>query len=807
MTPLVKRTTIAVSLATILTVGVVTSQVIFKSNRRPGWNADKTQYLMPNNWVVSPVGRSVDLPGDMPGTIVLTEDGKHALVNTCGFHDHSLNLVELATMSIVATSKVTRGWIGLASEADGSVLMSGGKADDPKKADMVERFRLDGGQFVKVGAIDADGVDPKDRFVSSILVGPAGTYVLNVQSDEVFLLSSSGRRLARARVGYRPYACALSNDGKTLAVTNWGDQSVSLLDSQTLKEKGRIAVGQHPTAVVAGPDGRWFVTDAGSDTVHILGGDKSEVVRVGLDQSQPIGPTPVAAVLDSATKWLYVANAGENTIAVLDVKQSGATKVLGHIPTDRYPTALALTRSGDILVGTAKGRYGPNSSDTSSMRTTRTDDVDKNKYTYVGDQLTGRLALVKRPSVAELQKLSTLAKRNLPRGESEFSDSQSSAIRDGALRKIKHVIYVIKENRTFDQVFGDMSRGERDPSLTIFGQQVTPNQHKLADTFVLLDNLYTDGDTSQGGHQWTDAAYANDYCEKQWILNYGRHGEVVSDMRLTSSPGEYIWSLARKKGLRARVYGEYVDRQEDHDSLSEPLAKADPEKYGYSKEVEDIFARGGRDTEKVDVLLREMREAERTGKPWQNLMVIALPDDHTHGMSAGAYSPRAMVGCNDLAVGKLVEGVSHSKFWKETAIFVIQDDAQSGPDHIDSHRTVGQVVSPYVKRGALVSEHYTTASMLRTMEIMLGLPPMTTFDAKARPMYKVFTTNPDFTPYSALEPGVDIMERNPAKTALALRSAKLDWSDVDKADWAELNRILWEAYKPGVPYPKTPGNR
>jgi hypothetical protein len=272
-------------------------------------------------------------------------------------------------------------------------------------------------------------------------------------------------------------------------------------------------------------------------------------------------------------------------------------------------------------------------------------------------------------------------------------------------------------------------------------------------------------------------------------------------MRLTSSPGEYLWSLARKKGRTARVYGEYVDRQEDHDSLSEPLAKADPEKYGYSASFEKIFARGGRDTEKVADFLREMREAEKTGK-WPNLMVMALPDDHTHGMRAGEYSPRAMVGDNDQAIGQLVDAVSHSRFWNETAIFIIQDDAQDGPDHIDSHRTVGLVISPYVRRGALVSQHYTTSSMLRTMELILGLPPMTTYDAAATPMYACFTTRPDFTPYTNAPPEVDIEERNPRATALARRSAKLDFSEVDRADFTELNHILWEAYKPGIPYPE-----
>jgi phospholipase C len=371
-----------------------------------------------------------------------------------------------------------------------------------------------------------------------------------------------------------------------------------------------------------------------------------------------------------------------------------------------------------------------------------------------------------------------------------------------AFAKIKHVIYVIRENRTYDQVLGDVAKGNGDSSLTIFGAKVTPNGHRLAETFSLYDNLYCDGEVSTAGHQWSDAAYANDYAEKQWLIDYAGKGELRSDTRLTSSPGEYLWSLARKKGLSARVYGEYVDVQEDHGSLESEAIKADPEKYGYSASFEKIFARGGRDTEKVADFLREMRAAETTGK-WPNLMVMALPEDHTHGFSAGANTPQAMVANNDWAIGQLVDAVSHSKFWKETAIFIIQDDAQAGPDHVDAHRTVGYVASPYARRGQVDHTMYTTSSMLRTMELILGLPPMSEYDAKATPMHNAFTTTPDFAPYSVIAPLIDVNAKNPARTALARRSAKLNFARVDRVDPDTFNRLLWDGLKPGVPYPGT----
>jgi hypothetical protein len=455
-----------------------------------------------------------------------------------------------------------------------------------------------------------------------------------------------------------------------------------------------------------------------------------------------------------------------------------------------------------LIIASAKGNYGANAILPGSASTGKVRRQDDAAYTYIGEQLQGRLRIIPIPSRDQYKSLTEQTIQNRPIWEATSTEQKERAsIENGALKKIKHVIYVIRENRTYDQVLGDVPKGNGEPALTIFGEQVTPNGHKIANEFVLFDNLFTDGETSQAGHQWTDAAYATDYCEKQWILGYSRRGTLRSDARLTSSPGDYLWTLARKHGLKARVFGEYVDRQEDHNSLNDPILKEDPEKYGYSATFEKIFARGGRDTEKVDDFLRELHTAETTGS-WPSLMVMALPEDHTHGFSAGSHSPRAMVGSNDLALGKLVEGVSHSKFWAETAIFVIQDDAQDGPDHVDSHRTVGYVVSPYTRRGFVDHRHYTTSSMLRTMEIMLGLPPMSQYDELANTMHGAFTLPRNLAPFDAVAPKIDINEKNPSGTTLARRSAKLDFSEVDKADFGELNHILWDGYRPGVPYPK-----
>ena len=760
--------------------------------RRPGWDAGHARFTEPNGWRVTPIGRDTTLPGDMPGNILVLDGGHRALVNTCGFHDQSLSLVDLDTGRLAASIPFQKSWIGLARQG-GDVLVSAGQGGG------MTRVALDG--LRKLEDVALPGPEGKDRFVSGIVVGPEGTYALNIQTDEVFLLDGKDALKARAKTAYRPYGAALSPDGATLAVSEWGNRTVALLDARTLAPRGRVAVGAHPTALVYAPDGRLFVANAGGTTVSVLVGDRvAQTIEVGSDPGRRIGATPLALALRDGR--LYVADAGENCVAVVDVSHPGRAKVLGFVPTERYPSAVAVTPDGKrLLVATAKGFYGPNAGPKADPAAKKTRGEDYHvPFEYIGEQLTGRLTVVDLPDAKGLGRLTALVRANLPPGEAAVPVDRR-AIEKDAFAHIRHVVYVIKENRTYDQVLGDLPKGDGDPSLVIFGERVTPNIHRIVEGFTLLDNLYTDGEVSQVGHQWTDAAYANDYEEKQTFLSYGGHGEVESDKRLSSSPGDYLWSAARKKGLWARVYGEYVDVQEDHDSLRSEVIKKDPEKYGYSASFERIFARGGRDVEKVDDFLREMRQDEKTGR-WPALMVMALPEDHTRGFAAGALSPTAMVGDNDLAVGsprgrdlalEVLEGAP--------PIFVIQDDAQDGPDHVDSHRTEGFVVSPYVRRGAVDHTMYSTASMLRTMETILGLRPLTEYDAHATPMHAAFTTKPDFAPFDAVPPEVDLDARNPAKTALAVRSSKLDFSDVDRADPDALNRLLWDGLRPGEPYP------
>ena len=359
---------------------------------------------------------------------------------------------------------------------------------------------------------------------------------------------------------------------------------------------------------------------------------------------------------------------------------------------------------------------------------------------------------------------------------------------------VKHVIYVIKENRTYDQVLGDMKQGNGDARLTIFGRNVTPNHHRIAEQWVLFDNLYCDGEVSVDGHSWSTSAIATDFNEKLWPANYGGHSAGRAAAAHVPSGG-HLWDLARAAGLTYRSYGEYASRSSDGTTM-----EASPGVGGLVGHVAPKFKLAGmRDTDNVREFIRELEEYERNydspdpARRLPNLIVMSLPENHTVGTRPGGYTPRAMNANADHAVGLLVERVSRSPYWKETAIFMIEDDAQNGPDHVDARRTVGLVASPYAKRGAIDSTLYTTSSMLRTIELLLGLPPMTQYDASAPPMYAAFTDRPDTRGYTAAPPEWDVNEKNTALAWGARESAEMELDEVDRAPMHALNEIIWKS--------------
>jgi hypothetical protein len=503
--------------------------------------------------------------------------------------------------------------------------------------------------------------------------------------------------------------------------------------------------------------------------------------------------------LDRKNNMLFVANADNNCVAVVNVSAPGKSQVLGFIPTGWYPSSLYLTPKLKLFIGNSKGLAahanpeGPNSPLAKKGANTQT----------VKHIQKGTVNIV---SVADLKaRIKEWTKRvydNVPYNDALLARArpakEPSIVPDGpaAGSPIKHVIYVIKENRTYDQVFGDIPKGNGDPRLTIFGEKVTPNHHAIVSEWVLFDNLYCDGEVSVDGHSWSNSAYATDYNEKMWPPQYGGHSQSTRAAAYSPASG-HLWDLAARKGLTYRSYGEYATRASDGTTM-----EASPGVGGLVGRVAPKFKLPGmRDTDNVREFIREFDEYEKNYDATDanlrlpNFIVMSLPENHTEGTRPGAFTPRAKNANADHAVGMLVERVTKSKYWPETAIFMIEDDAQDGPDHVDARRTVGMVISPYTKRGYVDSNLYTTSSMLRTMELLLGLPPMTQYDAAAPPMYAAFGTKPDLRPYTAIPPKIDVNERNTALAWGARESIQMDFDDVDRAPMRELNEIIWKSVR------------
>ena len=799
---------VPLALASLLGLGLAARRTAERS-RIPNITDSTGAVTLPNGWRITPAGKHVKLPGDLPMKMRVSGDGSQLLVLTGGYHDHSLSVIDVHNAERIATLDVVKTWDGMAFDAaSGTVYLSGG--GQPRRGPAAKgsvdqpilRVHYAAGKLTPEAGLSIAGLDEKNRFISGLAFGPDGSlYALNIQTDTLYRLSGPNhRQQTSAKTGYRPYGVVFAPDGKTLAVSNWGDRSVSLLDAASLRETARITVGSHPNEMVWAADGRLFVADSGSNEVSVIAaGAVIETIRTSMDPKAPVGSTPDALALSPDGRRLYVANADNNNVAVVDVANRKESRVLGFIPTGWYPTALAVSADGQQLyVGTGKGMGFRRNFPAETASPTKSPDP-KSPYDYIGAVLSGHVSIVDVPGARQLAAYTRQAVANVPAPASSVDPAVAARLQREVFPKIHHILYIIRENRTYDQVFGDLGVGNGEPGLVLFGKQVTPNAHALARRLVTLDNLYCDGEVSEDGHQWSNAAYATDFTEKAWTNSYSNRGEPDADERLVASPAGYIWDACTRRHLTVRTYGEMANFVSSPES--EPQAKGVGSLQGHvSMEWLRVKSKGGRDTEKAAVFINELQDAEKAGD-WPSFMVMSLGEDHTHGLTPRAFTPSAEVASNDQALGQIVQAVSHSRFWKDTAIFAIEDDAQNGPDHVDAHRTVGLLISPWARRGAVDSTMYTTSSFVRTMELILGLPPMTQFDAAATPLYASFSTEPALEAINALGPQTDLMAPNPAAGAGASASLKLDFSDYDRADPDELNRILWSAQRPGEPMP------
>jgi DNA-binding beta-propeller fold protein YncE len=759
---------------------------------------DGAGVLLPDGWRVTPAGRQLET-GDMILSARVSPDGKTLAFTNTGYTRHQLHIVDLGTEKEIAAFPLERSWSGLAWTPNGRrILVSGGQGNTA--ADVYTFQRWDDGSVTQRQNVQLQGATKEQTAVSSIVVSPDGSavYVVNDLDGHLYVLDGSdGHTVSRLLLGERPFAAAVSRDGKRLYVSNIAAAevvAVDVADRANPKIAERLAVEPHPNDLALTADGRLFVSCG--NTNHVVAIDlntkaKMEAVSVAPTPKAPVGSTPNSLALSPDGATLYVADADNNSVAVVSIAERGQSKVAGFVPTGWYPTVVAVTPDGKrILIGSGKGLgTGPN-------HVSRP--IDKNapapSFVHHGNNLAGLLSIVDTPARARLGEYTRQVLENSPyRDEllvkADFKGTSVVPAEVGKGSPIQHVLYIIKENRTYDQVLGDIAKGNGDPSLVLFGRDVTPNHHAIAEQFVLLDNLYCNGEVSQDGHPWSTAAYATEYNQRAWTLSYSRHGSV-NNRGVEEQTHPYIWELAKEKGLSTFSFG-YTGRRGLQGILSKTFGKNDlPDQQSRMRD----YRRGEQFVEEFQQMDRENRVP--------NFMVMGLGEDHTQGTTPGAFTPKAQVASNDVAIGRIVEAVSKSKVWSKSAIFIIEDDAQNGPDHIDSHRTVGLVISPYVKRGYVDSTMYTTVSMLRTIELLLGLPPMTQHDAAANAMYSSFSATADLSAYTALPARIDLLTKNQPNAYGATIAAKMDFSDYDRVDEQALNRILWHSIKgENVPMP------
>ncbi|MDX1935099.1 MAG: hypothetical protein SFU56_21080 [Capsulimonadales bacterium] len=777
-----------------------------------------------NGWYLTPVGQHQTI-GDIPQMAALSPDRKTLAVTTGGASEHALLIVDPANGKVRQTLPLTRAQsCGIVWSADGGTLyVAGGNSGrifvfKVANGEAEAQTPIDVPELAILGSRDtaAPGSTDKERFAApaflwglALSADRSTLYVTNLSNDTLYALNAADGTLKAKRAfdnADRPGTLCLARDGRTLYVGLLGRGTVAALDVATLETRATMEVGPHPNSLLLTGDGsRLFVACGNADAVYAIdtvAGRTAEKISLKLTPKAPAGATPNALAFSPDEKSLYVACSDNNAVAVVDIAAVGHAIVKGFIPTAAYPSVVtALPDGRQLLIGCGKGfGFGPNNLTEGKP----IDPVAPRSYPYITALMKGSLTTLTVPDGKQLATYTKQVYANTPYADA-LTERPSKAPRAGSNpipsrlgdpSPIKHILYIIKENRTYDQVFGDMTdaKGKRigngDPNLTLFGENVTPNHHALAREYILLDNLYCNGEVSVDGHHWSNGAYVPDLMQRTWPAQYGgkgappiRYGDFGDP--LAETPGGRIWDLCERKGIPYRTYYYHVDKKRN-------------------EEWSAARRRGERDYLAADIFIKDVQEWEKTGD-MPGFMVMALSEDHTSGTRPGAATPQAAVASNDLGLGKIVEACSKSRFWKEMAIFVIEDDAQNGPDHVDAHRTMGLVISPYTRQSKVDSTHYTTCSMLRTMELILGLPPMSEYDAGATPMYASFRNKADLTPFSARPATIDLNAKNAPRALGAARSMKFDFSAPDRltrADEDDLNRILWHSIKgENAPYP------
>jgi DNA-binding beta-propeller fold protein YncE len=768
--------------------------------------------LLPNGWSLRPAGQQT-LVGDFPVYVAVHPSEPIVAVLHAGYGEHEAVTVEVPSGRVIGRVTMPETFMGLAWSSDGKRLLAGGGYDD-----LVYVFDHAGGLLGNKQTIRYPGNSKGRKMIAGLALSGDGKtlWVANAFGHSIGRFdTASGKLLGELdfEADSYPYGLAWDEAAHRLYVSLWNRAEVAVVDSEAGKVVGRWKSEEHPNELILARNGKaLYVANANRNSVSVFdtaAGKAVEVIGTAIDPRAPAGCTPSSLCLSPDESILFVANANTNNLAVVNVKELGASAPLGFIPTGWYPTSVRVSHDGKTLVvANGKGATSKANRDGPNPLSSRGSDRTRQ---YIAGLFRGTLSLIPMPTARQMAGYSKTVyecsplRKGDPKGVNGGPAAAGNPIpaRVGEASPITHCIYIIKENRTYDQVFGDLPQGNGEPSLCLFPEEVTPNHHALAREFVLLDNFYVEGEVSADGHEWTMGAYASDYVEKTWPLSYRGNRRVPypseGEFAIARPAGGYLWDRAAERGVSYRSYGEFVQNAENP---GDPAVTKVAALQGHFDPKYRSFDMDYPDAKRADRFLEELARFEKEGE-MPRLIVMRLPNDHTSGTTPGKPTVTAYVADNDLALGRVVEGLSKSRFWKHLAIFVVEDDAQNGSDHVDAHRTVALAISPYTKRKAVDSTMYSTSSMLRTMELILGLEPMSQFDAAARPMWNAFTAAPDTTPYTHRPARVDLEARNLRTAWGAETSKRLNLEIEDRADDMVFNEIIWKAVR-GADSPMPP---
>jgi YVTN family beta-propeller protein len=760
---------------------------------------------LPNGWHLTPVGKMLPL-GDLPLNIAVSPSKRLGAVTNSGQSVHTLQLVDVRKGSILDSAVIGKAWLGLAFSGNGKYLYASGGHDN-----FIISYSLDNRKLSAEDTIVIGKPWPELISVAGLTIDDVKKrlYVVTKESNSLYVADLVSKKvISQHPLGGEGYTCILSPDRKTLYSSCWGCNKIIVFDTEQLKITGSIPVGDNPNDLCITRNGEYlYVANASDDNVMVIDTWQKKVIEIlgtALYPGAPGGSTPNSVALSKDDKTLFIANADNNCLAVFDINVPGSGKSKGFIPTGWYPTSVRVAKS-KILVSNGKGisslanPYGPNpvrrkpgiimGKDGSEIRM---------KVQNIAGLFRGTMNILSIPDEEQIGIYSKAVYNNTPYNKDNelISDAeQGNPIpqKVGDKSPIKYVFYVIKENRTYDQVLGDMPEGNGDPDLVLFGENITPNHHALAREFVLLDNFYCDGEVSADGHNWTMGAYAPDYMEKNWPTFYGGKGGTYpgEGVREMSNNKIYLWDICKRKGISYRSYGEFVY------SAKPRVPVLDNHFCPYFQNSQMI-----RDTVRFNWWKRDFDSLYAINAVPQ-FSTLRFINDHTLGLRLGAPTPFASVADNDLATGMFVDYLSHHPVWEESLIIIVEDDAQDGPDHVDAHRSVALIAGGYVKKGFIDHTAYSTSSLLRTMELILGLPPMTQYDASATPLWRCLDNTPDHPPFEARSCLVNLDDKNIGENIWQKKSEMFDFNEADRINDAEFNEVIWKAVK-GIESPCPP---